>query len=371
MTTLLEPQVEVKVEPPLALLAELTHRCPLRCPYCSNPQALAGRSDELPTEAWLDVLAQAGRLGMLQVHLSGGEPAARRDLEALVQGARAAGLYTNLITSGFLLDRDRLERLKQAGLDHVQLSVQDSEATGADRIAGLDGAHARKLAIAPVIRAAGLPLTLNVVIHRHNIARVPDLIALAVSLDAARIEVAHAQYYGWGLDNRGALMPTRAQLETATAQVSEARERLKGRLVIDYVLPDYYARRPKACMGGWARRFMVVAPDGQILPCHAAPTIPDLPFPNVRETRLNEAWFRDPAFARFRGTDWMREPCRSCDRREIDWGGCRCQALALAGAADAVDPACALSPLHEQLVALAERESATDAPAFRYRGNSV
>jgi len=371
MTSMPEVQVAAKVDPPLALLAELTHRCPLRCPYCSNPKELAGRSAELATEAWLDVLAQAGRMGMLQVHLSGGEPAARRDLEALVQGARSAGLYTNLITSGQQLDRARLERLKQAGLDHVQLSVQDSEASVADRIAGLDGAHSRKLAIAPVIRAIGLPLTLNVVIHRHNIAHVPDLIALAVTLDAARIEVAHAQYYGWGLDNRAALMPTRAQLEAATAHVTEARARLKGRLVIDYVLPDYYARRPKACMGGWARRFMVVAPDGHILPCHAATTIANLSFPNVRETSLAEAWFHAPAFARFRGTEWMREPCRSCDRREIDWGGCRCQALALAGDADAVDPACALSPLHENLVALAERESATDAPAFRYRGSSA
>ena len=361
------PAVESRIEPPLALLAELTYRCPLRCPYCSNPLELAGSSAELATPVWLDVFAQAGRLGMLQVHLSGGEPAARRDLEALIQGARAAGLYTNLITSGLLLDRARLERLRQAGLDHVQLSVQDSEPTGADRIAGFEGAHARKLAIAADIRAAGFPLTLNTVFHRQNIAHVPDVIELALALGAARLEVAHAQYYGWGLANRAALLPTRAQLEEATACVMAARERLKGRLVIDYVPPDYYARRPKACMGGWGRRFMVVAPDGAILPCHAARTIPDLEFANVRDTGLEDAWTRSTAFTRFRGTDWMAEPCRSCDRREIDWGGCRCQALALAGAADTVDPACALSPMHEALVALAEHESATPAPAFRYR----
>jgi len=363
MTSTAEPTVG----PPLALLAELTYRCPLRCPYCSNPLELAGSSAELATPVWLDVLSQAARLGMLQVHLSGGEPAARRDLEALVEGARAAGLYTNLITSGLLLDRARLERLRLAGLDHVQLSVQDSEPGGADRIAGFEGAHARKLAIAADIRATGLPLTLNTVVHRHNIGRVPDLIELALTLGAARLEVAHAQYYGWGLANRAALLPTRVQLDETTACVMAARERLKGRLVIDYVLPDYYARRPKACMGGWGRRFMVVAPDGAILPCHAARTIPGLVFPNVRETSLADAWSRADAFTRFRGTDWMGEPCRSCDRREIDWGGCRCQALAIAGSADAVDPACAFSPLHDALTALAERESATPPPAFRYR----
>ncbi len=361
---------ESPVDPPLALLAELTHRCPLRCPYCSNPLALAGRSTELTTEVWLDVFAQAGRLGILQVHLSGGEPAARRDLEALVAGARSAGLYTNLITSGLLLDRARLERLRQAGLDHVQLSVQDSEPCGADRIAGFQGAHERKLAIAADIRAVGLPLTLNVVVHRHNIARVPELIDLALALDAARLEVAHAQYYGWGLANRAALLPTRAQLEAATAIVTQARERLKGRLAIDYVPPDYYARRPKACMGGWGRRFVAVAPDGAILPCHAARTIPGLEFPDVRQTSLADAWQHAAAFTHFRGTGWMREPCRSCNRREIDWGGCRCQALALAGAADVVDPACSLSPLHETLVAVAEGESASPPPAFRYRSLS-
>lgn len=358
---------ESKVEPPLALLAELTYRCPLRCPYCSNPLELAGRSSELATPAWVDVMAQAGRMGMLQVHLSGGEPAARRDLEDVVAGARAAGLYTNLITSGLLLDRARLALLRRAGLDHVQLSVQDSEAAGADHIAGLDGTHAHKLAIAGDIRAAGFPLTLNAVIHRHNIARVPALIELAVALDAGRLEVAHAQYYGWALANRAALLPTRAQLDEATACVMAARERLKGRLAIDYVPPDYYARRPKACMGGWGRRFMVVAPDGAILPCHAARAIPDLEFPNVRETSLEAAWSGATAFSRFRGTDWMAEPCRTCDRREIDWGGCRCQALAIAGSAAAVDPACALSPLHDRLTAMAASESATPAPDFRYR----
>jgi pyrroloquinoline quinone biosynthesis protein E len=276
----------------------------------------------------------------------------------------------NLITSGLLLDRARLEALQRSGLDHVQLSVQDVAPGTADKIAGYDGAHARKLAIAADVRALGLPLTLNAVIHRHNAGRVPELIELALALGAARVEVAHAQYYGWGLANRAALLPTRDQLDGATACVMAARERLKGRLVIDYVPPDYYARRPKACMGGWGRRFMVVAPDGAALPCHAARTIPDLRFPDVRTARLEEIWNASPAFTRFRGTDWMREPCRSCDRREIDWGGCRCQALALSGSAERVDPACAYSPDHAALLAIAERESHDAAPDFRYRGAS-
>jgi len=354
-------------EPPLALLAELTHRCPLQCPYCSNPLALERAASELDTATWCRVFDEAAALGILQVHFSGGEPAARKDLEALVAHAAERGLYTNLITSAVLLDAGRIEGLVKAGLNHVQISVQDHEPRGADRIGGYAGAHAKKLAVARLVRAAGLPLTLNAVMHRQNLDHLEAMIELAVSLGAARLEVAHTQYYGWGLRNRAALIPTRAQLERATEIITAARQRLKGRLVIDYVVPDYYARRPKSCMGGWARRFLNITPAGKVLPCHAAETIAELSFDSVTERPLAAIWRESPAFERFRGTSWMPEPCRSCDRREIDWGGCRCQALAIAGHADAVDPACEMSPLHERLAAIAAEESAGAPPEFVYR----
>ena len=357
-----------RLDPPLAILAELTHRCPLQCPYCSNPLELARASEELTTAEWLRLFAEAAALGALQVHLSGGEPAARKDLDRLVAGACKAGLYTNLITSGLLLDSARLESLVAAGLDHVQLSVQDSEPESADRIAGHAGAHERKLRFAREVRETGLPLTLNVVVHRHNIERLERLIELALELGAMRLEVAHAQYYGWGLANRAALLPARAAVETAVAIVDAARASLKGRLVIDHVVPDYHARRPKACMGGWGRRFMAIAPAGWILPCHAATTIPGLAFPHARTHSLADAWERSDAFRRFRGTAWMPEPCRSCDRREIDWGGCRCQALALTGDAAATDPVCELSPAHAAVAFPADAaRSAAPEPGFRYR----
>ncbi len=351
---------------PLAILAELTHRCPLRCPYCSNPTALAGAAEELDTATWARVFREAAELGCLQVHLSGGEPTARRDILDLVCHASEAGLYTNLITAGVLLDAAKLAALAAAGLDHVQLSVQDSEAGSADRIGGHAGGHARKLAVAPLVLAAGLPLTLNAVVHRQNLDRLPELIALALTLGAGRLEVAHVQYYGWALRNRDALLPTRAQLDAATATVAAARRGLKGRLVIDYVVPDYYAARPKACMGGWGRRFLAVSPAGRILPCHAAESLPGFDFPNVRETSLRDAWERSEAFGRFRGTGWMPAPCRGCDRAEIDWGGCRCQAFALTGDAGATEPTCALSP-HHGLLALAVGDAAEAGEAFSYR----
>jgi PqqA peptide cyclase len=358
---------ELDLEPPLALLAELTHRCPLQCPYCSNPLALERAASELDTATWCRVFDEAADLGVLQVHLSGGEPAARKDLETLVSYAAGRGLYTNLITSAVLLDRARVDALAAAGLNHVQISVQDYEPQGADRIGGYPGGHARKLEVARLIRAAGLPLTLNAVMHRQNLDHLEAMIKLAVTLGAARLEVAHVQYYGWALRNRPALMPTRAQVERATEIVAAARTRLKGTLVIDYVVPDYYARRPKACMGGWGRRFVNISPAGKVLPCHAAETIKDMSFESVTERPLGAIWRNSPAFQRFRGTAWMPEPCRSCDRREIDWGGCRCQALAIAGQADAVDPACELSPLHTRLTAIAAQESAAPAPEFVYR----
>ena len=352
---------------PLAILAELTHRCPLQCPYCSNPLALEAASAELPTEAWKRVIAEAAELGALQIHFSGGEPTARRDLETLVAAACGAGLYTNLITAGVLLSRERLAALRDAGLDHLQLSFQDSEAAGCDRIGGYQGGFEKKLDCARWTVELGLPLTLNMVVHRQNLAHLPAMLDLAETLQARRVEIAHVQYYGWAYLNRAALMPTRAQLEQATAVVEAARERLKGVLVIDYVVPDYYARRPKSCMGGWGRQFLNISPAGKVLPCHAAESITTLTFDRVGDKSLREIWLHSPAFEAYRGTDWMPEPCRSCERREIDWGGCRCQAFALTGEAGTVDPACALSPLHEAMQALATSESAQDETAFRYR----
>ncbi|MFQ5958342.1 MAG: pyrroloquinoline quinone biosynthesis protein PqqE [Alphaproteobacteria bacterium] len=353
--------------PPMAMLAELTHRCPLQCPYCSNPLELERAGAELDTAAWRRVLDEAAALGALQVHFSGGEPTARKDLEALVAHASGLGLYSNLITAGVLLDEARIAALVAAGLDHVQLSFQDAEAAGGDRIGNFRGGHAKKLAVGRLVREAGLPLTVNAVVHRHNLERIADIIDMAVALDAARLEVAHVQYYGWALRNRAAFLPTRAQLDAATAVVAQAEERLKGVLVIDYVVPDYYARRPKACMGGWARRFINVNPSGRVLPCHAAESITGLTFDSVTERGLADIWETSEAFERFRGTEWMPEPCRSCERREVDWGGCRCQAFALTGDAANTDPACGLSPRHEEIFALAVAESAAQPPPFVYR----
>ena len=353
--------------PPMGLLAELTHRCPLQCPYCSNPLELERAAGELDTATWLRVLDEAADLGVLQVHFSGGEPTARRDLPALVRRAAERQLYSNLITSGVLLDDRLLADLVEAGLDHVQLSFQDVETANAERIGGMAGAQAKKRAAAALIQQAALPLTLNFVIHRQNVDHLPAMIALGAELGAERIEVAHVQYYGWGLVNRDVLLPSRDQLEAATAEVEAARERFKGRMVIDYVTPDYYAQRPKACMGGWGRRFINVTPAGKALPCHAAETLPGLSFPSVREQSLAAIWHSSPAFERYRGTGWMAEPCRSCDRREVDWGGCRCQALALTGDAGNTDPACALSPHHQAMqaaIAAADRTATSD---FVYR----
>jgi pyrroloquinoline quinone biosynthesis protein E len=352
---------------PFALLAELTHRCPLQCPYCSNPLNLERAAAEMDTASWMSVLEQAAKLGVLQVHFSGGEPTARTDLEALVRHAAKLGLYSNLITSGVLLDQERLAGLAEAGLDHVQLSFQDAEAGNADRIGGYRGGHAKKLLLGKWVREAGLPLTVNAVVHRQNLSHLGAIIELALALDAGRLEVAHVQYYGWALKNRAALMPTREQLEQATAIVDAARLRLKGVMVIDYVVPDYYAKQPKACMGGWGRQFLNVSPTGKVLPCHAAESITGMQFDNVSERPLAEIWKSSAAFEQFRGTAWMPEPCRSCDRREIDWGGCRCQAFALSGEAGTIDPACGFAAEHEALVATAARESALPAPAFVYR----
>jgi PqqA peptide cyclase len=355
-----------EIETPLAILAEVTHRCPLQCPYCSNPLALERAGQELETAEWLRVLDEAAALGVLQVHFSGGEPMARRDLEALVAHAARAGLYTNLITSGVLLDDRRATALAAAGLDHVQISFQDVDDAEGDRIAGYKDAQRSKREAARRVRDAGLPLTVNAVVHRQNLARLAEMIELAVELDAARIEVAHVQYYGWALLNRAALLPTRAQLDAATAVVDEARERLRGRLVIDYVVPDYHAALPKACMGGWGRRFLNVTPSGHVLPCHAAETLPGFDFPSVRQSSLAAIWQHSDAFNRFRGTEWMQEPCRSCERREIDWGGCRCQAFALTGDIAATDPVCG-KVVDRSVLEEAVRQTGAPPPPLVYR----
>jgi pyrroloquinoline quinone biosynthesis protein E len=356
--------------PPLGMLAELTHRCPLQCPYCANPLEMERASAELDTATWKRVLEQAAALGILQVHFSGGEPTVRRDLLALVAHARDMQLYSNLITSGVTLTADSLAAFRVAGLDHVQLSFQDSETEGGDRIGGLPGGHARKLVAAKLIRDAGFPLTANFVVHRQNLSRLPAMLALGEQLGAGRIEIAHVQYYGWGLLNRDTLMPSFEQINLADAVVAEARQQLRGRVVIDYVTPDYYAARPKACMGGWGRQFLNVTPSGRVLPCHAAESLTGLVFPSVRDTALADIWYSDPTFERYRGTAWMAEPCRSCERREIDWGGCRCQAFALTGDAGATDPACALSPNHAVMAAAVARPR-SDSLTYRRIGGST
>lgn len=356
---------------PLAMLLELTHRCPLRCAYCSNPLALVGTAQELPTEAWQAALDQAAALGMLQVHFSGGEPMARPDLVTLVQHATERGLYSNLITSGVMLDAPRLAALVAAGLSHLQLSFQDMDEAGAYWVSGYRGGVAKKQAVAEAVLAAGLALTLNFVVTRHNAERLPSMLAYAAALGVGRVEIANTQYYGWGLKNRAALIPSRAQLETMNALVADWRERYKGRMVIDYVIPDYYANRPKACMGGWGQRFINLMPDGTILPCHAAQTLPHLSFPRFPDSSLAAAWYEHPSFAAYRGTDWMPDPCGSCEHKERDWGGCRCQALALAGEASQPDPTCHRSPHHAEVVALAERESQAGAATVAWRRLTV
>ncbi|MGA5583432.1 pyrroloquinoline quinone biosynthesis protein PqqE [Streptomyces thermodiastaticus] len=345
--------------PPWALLAELTHACPLHCPYCSNPLDLARRCGELTTEEWADVLRQAGELGVVHTHLSGGEPLLRPDLERIVAAAEDAGIYTQLVTSGTGLDEARLAALTEAGLRSVQLSVQHADPRAGDRIAGRDGSFAAKEHAARLVRRAGLPLGLNVVLHRGNLDAVDALVDLAVDWGADRVELANTQYYGWGLLNRAALLPTRDQLARARETVERRREQLAGRMDLVWVVPDYFDGVAKPCMGGWGAVSLTVAPDGTVLPCPAAASIPGLDPPCARDRSLAWIWRHSPAFNRFRGTDWMTGPCRSCPRREEDFGGCRCQAFALTGDAARTDPACALSPDHH----LVREQTEADRPA--------
>ena len=344
---------------PYTLVAELTYRCPLRCAYCSNPVRLDDLGAELDTATWARTFQDAEALGVMQVNLTGGEPLVRDDLESLVVAARAHDLYTTLITSGVPLSRDRLAGLRDAGLDGLQLSIQDVDAETAVRIAGMDALE-RKRNVAEWTRALGIPLTLNVVLHRANLDRLPAFIALGEAWGAERLELAHVQYLGWALANRTVLLPTTQMITQARAQIAEAKQRIGRRMEILAVLPDYFTDQPRGCMEGWGRRYLVVAPDGRVLPCHAAHTLPGLQFDSVAHGSLATIWETSDALNRFRGEAWMPEPCKSCDRRGIDFGGCRCQAYHLTGDMTATDPACQLAPQHD-LVLRARADSEADA----------
>ena len=351
---------------PRALIAEITHRCPLHCVYCSNPLEMQRRSEELSTQDWISIFQQASDMGVLQLHLTGGEPLSRSDLIELVRAGRAAGLYLNLITSGVGLDGPRLDALIEAGLDHIQVSFQDTEEASANEFAGTRS-HALKLRVAEMIRARRIAFTVNIVVHRRNLGRLEEMITFAEQSGAQRLEIANVQYYGWALRNREALLPTRQQLEHSIETLEAARERLKGRLRIEFVLPDYYAKYPKPCMNGWGHQQVLIDPAGRVLPCHAATVIPGLVFPRATEHPLRWIWEDSPAFNRFRDEDWMPEPCRSCDRRTRDFGGCRCQAFLLAGDAAATDPVCTLAPTHAVIEEALQRVNATRDPDWVYR----
>ena len=357
-------------ERPYSLIAELTYRCPLRCVYCSNPVDLHRRRSEIDTPTWKRVLTEAEALGVVQVSFSGGEPLLRPDIEELIAHARALGLYTNIATSAIPRALERLPRLQAAGIDNIQVSVQDSDAQAAQAIAGGDF-HGAKLEFARAVKALGLPLTLNVVLHRQNLDRIGELIALAEQLDADRLELANTQYQAWALLNRAALLPTREQLQRARDIALTAKTRLQGKMEILFVMPDYYSDRPKPCMGGWGRRFILVAPDGQALPCHAAHTLPGIEPANVQTHSLEWIWHESSAFNLFRGETWLPAPCKGCDRRALDFGGCRCQAYALTGDATQTDPTCGLAPSHELIVAAragsSESGSSQGSSPYRYR----
>ncbi|GAC1577233.1 MAG: pyrroloquinoline quinone biosynthesis protein PqqE [Candidatus Elarobacter sp.] len=333
-----------------SLLCELTYRCNLQCPYCYNPLDLQSYRRELSAEAWNGVLVEAAAMGILHVGFSGGEPTLRPDLPELIATAARAGLYTNLITQGTFLDEARLDALLAAGLDHIQISIQAPSQALADEIAGTQ-AHAHKEAAIARVTSRDVALTLNCVLHRGNHDTIEEVIAFAERFGIAKLELANVQFYGWAYRNRAGLLPTRSQIERALEVVSEARRRLAGRMQIVYVLPDYFGDRPKACMNGWGQAFLTVTPDGRVLPCPAAASITTLEFERIGERPLAEIWESSPAFTAYRGTAWMPDPCRSCDRRERDWGGCRCQAFLLAGDAGVTDPACELSPNHEAVIA--------------------
>lgn len=328
---------------PLALVAELTHRCPLHCVYCSNPLELTKRETELSRDIWARVLGEAAELGVLQVDFTGGEPLARPDLVELVAAARAQGLYASLITSGLPLDEKRLDALVGAGLDHLQLSFQGAREASADEFAGTH-AHVQKLRVADWVKKRRIGLTLNFVIHRQNLGELEDMVRLTEKIAPNRVEFAHVQYYGWAFSNRARLLPTREQLDRSLEIIENAKQAMGGRIRVEYVVPDYYAKYPKPCMGGWGRKVLLVKPDGDVLPCHAANVLPGMRFENVQSKSLGEIWQKSEAFQKYRGERWMPVPCRDCDRRTQDFGGCRCQAFLLAHDAGATDPVCSLGP---------------------------
>jgi pyrroloquinoline quinone biosynthesis protein E len=348
----------LQVSKPFSLIAEVTHSCPLHCLYCSNPLELQGRHNELSTDDWSRVFHQAGKMGVLHAHLTGGEPLARRDLPELIAAARSAGLYVNMITSGIGLTEQRLASLVEAGLEHLQISFQDAYEISANHIAGAR-AHAHKLALIPIVKNFPLALTINLVVHRMNLDRLEAFITLAEQFQPDRLEIAHVQYYGWALKNRALLMPTQEQVEKSLPIVEAAKARLKGSIHIEAVFPDYFGSYPKACVGGWGRQTLLIDPIGQAMPCHAAAVIPGMVFDNVRERDLASIWNASPAFNRFRGEEWMSSTCRDCSRKEKDFGGCRCQAFLLTGDAEAIDPVCQFSPHHGMLAEIrsAEKES--------------
>jgi PqqA peptide cyclase len=368
------PPVQHRPGPPLWLLAELTYRCPLHCVFCYNPTDFARQEDELGTQQWLQVLRDGRALGAVQCGFSGGEPLLREDLEVLVAEARALGYYTNLLTSGVGLTEQRAAALKAAGLDHVQLSFQDSTREMNDFLSHTK-TFALKSRVGQLIKAQGWPMVMNVVMHRLNIEHIDRIIAMADELGAEYLELANTQYYNWAVVNRAHLLPTSAQLQRAEAITDQWRARLEGRMKIYFVAPDYHEDRPKRCMNGWGSVFLTIAPDGTALPCHTARMLPGLEFPSVRESSLREIWYDSEGFNRFRGTGWMQEPCLSCPEKEKDLGGCRCQAYLLAQDVRAADPVCSKSPHHDvvlRAVAAANAGAAPERPlVFRDRDNSL
>jgi pyrroloquinoline quinone biosynthesis protein E len=356
---------------PLWLLLELTYRCPLHCVFCYNPTEFAATGTELATADWIRVLREARALGAVQLGLSGGEPLARDDLEPIVAEAHALGFYTNLITSGVGMTEERIRALKDAGLDHIQLSFQDSTRELNDFLSSTR-TFELKAKVAELIRRYDYPMVLNVVLHRLNIDHVGEILAMAESLGAEYVELANTQYYGWAWLNRAHLLPSRAQLERAEAITNEFRARAGDRMKIYFVVPDYYETRPKPCMNGLGSVFLVITPDGTALPCHAARMLPGLEFPNVREHGVRSIWYDSAAFNHFRGEAWMKEPCRSCPERSRDFGGCRCQAYLLTGDAANADPVCDLSPHHHLVTeAVAEAERAAAAATTMRAGGAA
>ena len=343
-----------KLPQPLWLLAELTYSCPLQCPYCSNPVEMVNVKNELSTGDWIRVMREARAMGATQLGFSGGEPLVRKDLEILIAEARQLGYYTNLITSGVGMDEKRVEAFKKAGLDHIQVSFQASSEELNNFIAGTD-AFQHKLEMARSVKKHGYPMVLCFVLHRKNEDQIRDILELSINLEADYVELATTQYYGWAFHNREQLIPTRQQLEHAEKVAKEYQDKMKGKMRIFYVIPDYFEDRPKRCMDGWGKIFLTITPDGTALPCHAARQLPGLEFPNVRDRSVEWIWNDSPDFNKFRGLDWMKEPCRSCPEKEKDLGGCRCQAYMLTGDARNADPVCDKSPHHKELVELVER----------------